>query len=762
MFGFSKYSFLALAMAGLARASNTISTDGFSLCSSNSTITVSEFYVSFDKSTSEVTFDVSGSSSSIANVTAVLNITAYGNNVFSKTFSPCAYNVEQLCPVPSGAFSGSGSIAVPGGVVSQIPSIAFEIPDLDGQATLQLYAEDGTELACLTSSVTNGKSTDVAGVKYATIGIAVGAAALSTFGSLMSSSSAGGSTHLSPSFVEVMWWFQGIALNGALSVNYPSVYRNFAKNFQWSTGLWGWEWMQNGIDGFRVKSGGSLTKGSYLTLRNTTLAFGNGSDSSSSTTVAKRGLEGLVDGLLKRDITIGGLGTGTEADNSTDSNSSLTTVVNGLKAFSEQIEVPSTNTFMTVLLIFLIIIAAISVLILGFRVILEVKCPQKLQGFRKRYWWFLSGTLVRVVLILYGTWAMFCLYQFRRGDSWAADLLAAITLALFTGILAFFTVRIVMLARRARKLQGGVQELYEHKPWLRKYGLFYDSFRTRFWWFFIPLILYSLIKGAFIALADGNGLVQTCGQLGAEVLLLFLMLWDRPYDNRGANIINIVISVVRILSCVCLLIFVEELGIQATSKTVTGVALIVIQSVLTAVLAILIIVNAVKAMMPKKPNQNQEKKMENGESDDEDVLTTLTPMGKGGSMRRSEREMDDMEKLGLKRGDGYMRTPTQENFARFGFQEREVSPSRSRGSSPDSRGGVLVAEEGDIGKERYSLGGEDYAYQGPTIAGWGHGHGQGIHRTESREGLVPNAADYDRTASVYEAYSRGYAQNNRL
>lgn len=190
------------------------------------------------------------------------------------------------------------------------------------------------------------------------------------------------------------------------------------------------------------------------------------------------------------------------------------------------------------------------------------------------------------MLVLYGTWTLYCLYQFRNGDSWGAHVLAGVTLAVFTGVLGFFAVRIFILARREKKAIGDQNEaaalkddgeqkpadkLFAHKPYMRRYGLFYDQFKTDFWWIFLPLIIYAFAKGAFIALGDGHGLIQTVGQLACEVVLLVLLLWNRPYNSKAGNVLNTIISVVRVLSVVCLIIFVEELGIAADTKTVTGI-----------------------------------------------------------------------------------------------------------------------------------------------------------------------------------------------
>ena len=88
---------------------------------------------------------------------------------------------------------------------------------------------------------------------------------------------------------------------------------------------------------------------------------------------------------------------------------------------------------MTVLLIFAIVVASIVVGILLFKVILEAwalfaSFPKKLTTFRKEYWMIMARTIVNLILLLYGVWVLYCIFQFTHGDSWAAKLLAVITL----------------------------------------------------------------------------------------------------------------------------------------------------------------------------------------------------------------------------------------------------------------------------------------------------------------------------------------------
>jgi hypothetical protein len=428
--------------------------------------------------------------------------------------------VQQLCPVPSGSFSATGVQSIPASYASLIPSIAFSVPDISAQATLELKSLDtGGDVACITSDVNNGKTVNVPAVSYVAAGVA-GAALLvtgaSALGALASGGTGAGSGTLSPSFTEVFTWFQGVAMNGMLSVNYPPVYRSFTKNFGFSTGLIPWTGLQTSIDNFRAVTGGNLTNDSVQFLQNATLVFGNG-DSSSST--ARRSLEFA---LSIRDSISTNVNSSTTTTTS-NSTSSIQTTVNGIKAYVEELSVPQANTFMTVLLIVACVIAAIAVGILLFKVILETwalfgSFPKGLTGFRKHYWGTMARSIVNLILVLYGVWVLYCIFQFTHGDSWAAQVLAGVTLALFTSVLAFFSFKIWQTARRLKQMDGDVSGLYNNKDFWLKYSLFYDSYKKDFWWLFLPTIIYMAAKGCVLAAADGHGLSQTIAQLIIECL----------------------------------------------------------------------------------------------------------------------------------------------------------------------------------------------------------------------------------------------------
>ena len=481
---------------------------------------------------------------------------------------------------------------------------------------IELKSKDGQDLACVQSQVGNGKTLQNVAVPIVAAGIAGAALLLSALSSLASGGQPG-STTPSPTFVETMGWFQSMAMNGMLSVQYPSVYQSFSTNFAFSTGLIPWGSMQNSIDNFRNMTGGNLTDDNYQFLRNNaTLVQTDGQ----STNLSKRGIDSFLEKtvLYVRDnfnANVNGssenIGDGSsEAANTT--NSKEVHLVHGIQGYVEELSIPQANTFMTVLLIFAIVIGAITVGILLFKVILEAwalfgNFPKKLQSFRKRYWWLLAKTVTNLILLLYGTWTLYCIYQFTNGDSWAAKVLAGITLGAFTAILAFFTWRIYTIAHKFRKAEGDASVLYEDKETWRKYSLFYENYKRGYWWLFVPAIVYMFARGCVIAGGDGHGLAQSAGQLIIESLMLVLLLWTRPYSLKSGNWINIFIQVVRILSVVCILVFVEELGIAQTTKAVTGVILIVMQCVLTGLLAILIAVNAIVTCCKENPHRKKRK-----------------------------------------------------------------------------------------------------------------------------------------------------------
>lgn len=597
LFSFVSLQFLLV----LVCAKDILRLSGFQDCPSNAEIVLNNIDTQYDAETKSIKFDVSGRSTKSQKVTVNLKVEAYGKDVYTKDFDPCdkATLVEGLCPgkiislflgngkahkakVPAGNFSAANSQVIPPEAASQIPSIAFSIPDIALQATLSFKNVDGKKVGCVVADLGNGRTINSPAITYIAAGVVAAALVISAITTLLGANSGGGgqASGFTPNFSEMIGWFQTLATSGMLSVNYPPLYRDFTERFAFSTGLISWPRMQASINNFRSKTGGNTTTHNISSLKNST-------------------------GLTSRDLPV--ISNATVPDTSTN-----LTQIPGIQKYVVQTGVLPQNTFMTVLLIACIVILAICVSILLFKAILEAwsllaSFPKSLTTFRKRYWGTIFRTNVLLINTFYGTWVLYCILQFKSGDSWAATLLAAVTLSLFSGILIFFVIRIYLIAHRHIKQEGSAASLFENKRLWLKYSLFYDTYHKKSWWFFTPLIAYNLIRYTLLATLDGKGLPQTIALLTCETLLLILFIFVRPFERKRENAINITTQTVRALSMAIILVFVDELKVEKSTKTIMGFALVIISAALSIVLVILMVVNALYTCFQDNPHRKKRK-----------------------------------------------------------------------------------------------------------------------------------------------------------
>jgi hypothetical protein len=156
--------------------------------------------------------------------------------------------------------------------------------------------------------------------------------------------------------------------------------------------------------------------------------------------------------------------------------------------------------------------------------------------------------------------------------------------------------------------------------------------------------------------------------------VLGLLIWNRPFERRSGNVINIFIQVVRALSVVCILVFVEELGIAQTTQTVTGVVLIAVQSALTAVLAILIAVNAIIMCCRENPHRKRRKEAEKLNRDN------LTPLDARNSLLMDPARYDSDPKYPLTKensSDSFLNEPANP-YSRNATLMRPFTPQTQR------------------------------------------------------------------------------------
>lgn len=86
--------------ARVLASNNVLTTDGFSFCTQDPTVNVTQMDINYNRATQKVAFAVAGWSSEVQNVSASIIVTAYGKTVYTRSFDPCENDalIGRLCP----------------------------------------------------------------------------------------------------------------------------------------------------------------------------------------------------------------------------------------------------------------------------------------------------------------------------------------------------------------------------------------------------------------------------------------------------------------------------------------------------------------------------------------------------------------------------------------------------------------------------------------------------------------------------------------
>lgn len=89
--------FLA-ALPATVLAGDVLETTGFSTCVSDPQVQVTAFNVQYNKNTRNLVFDLAGTSKVSQKVTADLVVSAYGKQIYTRSFDPCSLGLSEICP----------------------------------------------------------------------------------------------------------------------------------------------------------------------------------------------------------------------------------------------------------------------------------------------------------------------------------------------------------------------------------------------------------------------------------------------------------------------------------------------------------------------------------------------------------------------------------------------------------------------------------------------------------------------------------------
>ncbi|KAI0130550.1 hypothetical protein BJ170DRAFT_681998 [Xylariales sp. AK1849] len=423
-----------------------------------SLLNVTKFDAAFYYDNSTILFHLDG----ITNIKSealmlYISVQAYGESRFTMAFDPCFVNIYRrvaycLCPmnasVPITAFA---VFPIGPQQVSGIPQIAYEIPDFEGYARIQVFANSSqTEIACFQAVMRNGVSFSQTAAISPVLGVFTIAAVIASFATAAYGVSVPHMrTHYahSISVLVVFETFQSIFFSGALSLQWPSVLPAWWSNFAWAAGLIPSSGMLHSVDSFAGVSGNASQVGGA----GSTIINNNGGGLSQQ--IYGRSLVAEVVGLLtKRAPELAKEAFRAvkrqpyDPDDPYDYNWNGDPVTPGMPIPGDWagfagnlsvLKIPSPDAFMITFIWLLIVLAIVAVLVVAFKLTLEGLAKLKwikqdrLEYFRSHWKGYLSAALLRSLFVAFSAVSIMTMFQFAHTERPGPTAIAAIAFVFF-------------------------------------------------------------------------------------------------------------------------------------------------------------------------------------------------------------------------------------------------------------------------------------------------------------------------------------------
>ncbi|OAA45003.1 TRP-like ion channel [Metarhizium rileyi] len=581
-----------------------------------------------------------------------ISVEAYGENKFNMTYDPCKANIDSMCPlnnsVPITAFA---AIPLAPRDVSGIPSIALGIPDLEGLARLQIFANSTqTQIGCFQAVMTNGNTFSQPKAVSSFLGVMVFIAILASFATAIYGLSIPHMrVHYAHSFsvLVIFETFQSIFFSGALSVNWPSVLTAWWSNFAWTTGMIANDRIVRSLSSFtgnnlnisqvggagsvQINNGGGLSQQIYGRSLFDTFLLQRCSGSLNSFT--RRNAYNASDPY---DYTWGGHPR-TPAD-----------------AF-------------TICIIWLLVtLAAVMLCVVSAKLLLDILIRLKwlksdgFDYFRSHVWGYTASALFRTLFIAFFTIMTLAMYQFSlRGSAGPTALAVIVWLIFFLGV-GGITVYACYFRLRHGKYETGPDSLrfergtvfgkvpfvattrqsaigeeepnqrpylfgtmpfvkvkyIDHDPnrdpvhldegYVKRFGWLSARYRQSRWWFFAVYLGYQFIRACFVGGAARSPLAQVYGLFIFDVIALVIFMKLNPFEsNRNTAIAVWLLSISKIVTTGLSIAFLPAFSISRIAATVLGIVIIVVQGFVAIAVLILIVLGVLSTWMSLSRNREQ-------------------------------------------------------------------------------------------------------------------------------------------------------------
>ncbi|CAI7582024.1 unnamed protein product [Penicillium glandicola] len=572
---FGAFILILLQSLRLVQAENFVEATGLTQCSDSSEVTVNNFNAVFTPKNKSISIVFDGYSAVAGEVLIDVDLLVYGYKALTQTFNPCSLDLTVFCPMQAIELQiPTISQTLGSDVVSQIPSIAYSMPDIDAVVRLKLkYKSGGTQITCLETRIRNGKSVYQPGVSW-TLAIITGLGLItSTVVSLLGHSNT--ATHLAFRSLAFLGFIQTQAMVGMSSVKLPPFVQSWTQNMQWSLGIVQSDSLQTVATWFQRATGGTP---STVMTSSSTVAVVLQKRSALHRRAAEKGSQILLRGIERVGI-------------------------------RDSIEL--TNIFMTGYLFYYFITALVVTcvgLILLARTVLAKKptlLPKLDRAIGVTADWrpILRNTFFRLACIGYPQMCILCLWELTRRDS-AAEIVLAITMWLVTtAVLAFAAFKVFQRAIRSKQQHNTpAYTLYSDPATLNQWGFLYIYYRAPVYYFLVPTLVYTIVKGMVIAFAQPSPVAQSIILLVLELAMMLATAIIKPFMSKGANVTAIAITVLNSLNAIFLLVWSDVFNQPDLMTGILGVIFFLVNAIFTLVLLIYLLVGMVYAIFLKKPD----------------------------------------------------------------------------------------------------------------------------------------------------------------
>jgi hypothetical protein len=157
--------------------------------------------------------------------------------------------------------------------------------------------------------------------------------------------------------------------------------------------------------------------------------------------------------------------------------------------------------------------------------------------------------------------------------------------------LSYAAYRVIRIARRSVALhRNPAYILFSDPHALNKWGFLYVQFRASAYYFIVPVLVYIIVKGMFIAFAQRAGTVQAVALIIIEAAALITASVLRPWMDKSTNSFNIAICAMNFINSIFLFVFTDVFGLPRLVIGVVGVVLWIANAAFALILLLMLII----------------------------------------------------------------------------------------------------------------------------------------------------------------------------